>query len=75
MTGLETYDDPDHWWTADNQSAFKKNGMRPKEVACVVSFPGRQNELADIYAKSQGKVRSLVTKHYLREPWSEERDK
>jgi hypothetical protein len=74
VTGLETYDDPDHWWTTDNQSAFKKNGMRPKEVACVVSFPGRQNEVADIYAKSQGKVRSLITKHYLREPWSKEKD-
>jgi hypothetical protein len=76
VTGLETSNDPDEWWRKDeNKNAFKKNGMRPKDVACVVSFPGRQNELAEIYAKSQAKVRSLITKNYLHEPWSEEKAK
>jgi hypothetical protein len=76
VTGLETFNDPDEWWRKDeNKNAFKKNGMRPKDVACVVSFPGRQNELAEIYAKSIAKVRSLITKNYLHEPWSEEKAK
>jgi hypothetical protein len=76
MTGLETYDNPDDWWrTGDNQTAFEKNGMRPKAVGCVVSYQGRQNEYEDIYAKSQAKVRNLIMGNYLREPWSEEKDK
>jgi len=76
VTGLETYGDPDDWWrTDDNRNAFKKNGMTPKDVGCVVSYQGRQNEYAEIYAKSQAKVRGLIAGNYLREPWSEEKDK
>jgi len=76
VTGLETYGDPDDWWrTEDNRNAFVKTGMRPKDVGCVVSYQGRQNEYAEIYAKSQAKVRNLILDNYLREPWSKEKDK
>jgi hypothetical protein len=76
VTGLETYEDPDEWWrTEENRNAFKKNGMRAKDVGCIVSLRGRRNEFADIYAKSQDKVRTLIMENHLRRPWSEEKDK
>jgi len=76
VTGLEYYENPDDWWmTKENQVAFKRNGINPKAVGCVVSYPGKQNELADIYHKSQETLRDLITKHHLRKPWSEEKDK
>ena len=76
VTGLETYGDPDEWWkTEDNRDAFKKNEMKPKDLACVVSYRGRQNEFSELYVKSQAKVRRLIMENYLREPWSEEKDR
>jgi len=76
VTGLETCDDPDDWWKdKDNRKVLSKNQMKPKDIGCVVSFPGRQNEYVDLYAKSQTKLRDLITQHYLRKPWSEEKKK
>jgi len=75
VTGLEGHGDLDDWWrTAGNQNAFKRNKMTPNDVGCVVSHRGMQNEYAEVYAKSGAKVRDLIIKNYLREPWSEEKD-
>ena len=76
VTGLETYDDPDDWWKDEvNQDVFRKNGIIPRAVGCVVSFPGRRNEHAHIYAKSQTRLRDLITRNSLRKPWREEKEK
>jgi len=76
VTGLETYNNPDDWLKdKDNQNVFRRNKMSPKAVGCVVSFPGRRNELEDVYAASQTKLRSLITEIHLRKPWSEDKDK
>jgi len=69
VTGLETYGNPDDW-KSEGMSVLQKNGMTPKAVGCVVSY----QEKRDVYAQSQVKVRNLIIKHYLREPWSEEKD-
>jgi small GTP-binding protein len=76
VTGLENYDDPDDWGRdRGNRNALKRNGMNPRDIACVVSFAGRQNEYGRIYGDSQAKLRKLIIAHYRREPWSEEKDK
>ena len=76
VTGLEIFDDPDDWWKDDdNRRVLKKNQIRPRAVGCVVSYLGRQNEFADLYAASEAKLRHLIMRHYLRKPWSEEKEK
>jgi len=75
VTGLETYDDPDDWKREGNLDVLQRNRMRPRAVGCVVSFPGRQNEFADIYAKSQSRLRDLIMKNCLQKPWCQEKDK
>jgi small GTP-binding protein len=76
VTGLETYDDPDDWWRDKaNQKVFKKNGMVPNDVACVVSFAGNRKEHARVYDDSQKKVRKLIMEYCRRDPWSQEKDK
>jgi len=73
VTGLDSYKDPEDFMKEKgNSGVFKKNGMEPKDVGCVVSI--RENH-ADIYAKSQVKVRALITEHCLQKPWSEEKEK
>jgi len=75
VTGLETYDNPDDWKREGNLDVLKRNRMTPKAVGCVVSFRGRQEEFADIYAKSQSRLRKLIMKYYLQKPWCEEKEK
>ena len=76
VTGLETYNNPDDWLKdKKNQNVFRRNGMNPRAVGCVVSFPGRRNELEDVYAVSQIKLRNLITEIHLRKPWCEEKNK
>ena len=76
VTGLETYDDPDDWWKdKTRRDLFRKNGITPKAIGCVVSFPGRRNEYAHKYAKSQTRLQDLIVRNYLHRPWSEEKDK
>jgi len=73
VTGLDSCGDLEVFMREkDNSGAFKKNGMEPKGVGCVVSI--RENH-ADIYAKSQVKVRALITEHCLQKSWSEEKEK
>jgi len=75
VTGLENREDPDSWWREKgNRSALSRNGMHPKNVACVVSFAGRQNEHEHVYAASQVKLRNMIMKTCRREPWSEEKE-
>ena len=75
VTGLENYNDPDDWGRDEvNRNALYKNGMHPKDVVCVVSFAGRQNEHEHVYAASQVKLRNVVMKACRQEPWSEEKD-
>jgi GTP-binding protein EngB required for normal cell division len=76
VTGLENRDDPDDWGRdRRNRDALKRNGMNPRDIACVVSFAGRQKEHERVYVDSQAKLRNLITAHYRREPWGEEKDK
>ena len=76
VTGLETCEDPDEWWRdEENRNVLAKNHMKPKAVGCVVSFPGRRDEYAEIYVKSQGKLRDLIIRNHLRRPWCEEKNK
>ena len=76
VTGLETYEDPDDLLKDENSSdVFKRNRMEPKDVGCIVSIRGKQNQYAETYAKSQLKVRTLITKHCLQKSWNEEKDK
>jgi len=75
VTGLETYEDPDDWKREGNLDVLKRNRMTPKAVGCVVSFRGRQKEFADIYEKSQSRLRNLIMKYYLQKPWCEEKEK
>jgi len=75
VTGLETYNDPDDWKREGNLDVLQRNRMRPKAVGCVVSFRGRQEEFADIYEKSQSRLRDLIMKNYLQKPWCEEKEK
>jgi len=74
VTGLETYSHPDDWKSKENLGVLQRNGMKPKEVGCIVSFPGRQGEFADIYGESQTSLRALIAKYHLRKPWCEEKD-
>ena len=75
VTGLETYDDPDDWKRQGNLDVLHRNGMRPKDVGCLVSFRGRRDEFAEIYAKSQTTLRDLIVKNCLEEPWCKEKEK
>jgi GTPase SAR1 family protein len=76
VTGLETYNNPDDWLKdRNNLNVFRRNSMNPRAVGCVVSFPGRRNELEDVYAASQIKLRNLITEIHLRKPWCEEKNK
>ena len=74
VTGLETYGDPDDWKREGNADVLQRNGMKPKAIGCIVSFRGRRNEFADIYAKSQSSLRDLITKNCRRKPWCEEKE-
>ena len=76
VTGLEEEDDPDEWWRREeNKDLFRRHQMNPKAVVCVVSFRGKRNEHAEIYIKSQEKLRRLIKTMCLRRPWQEEKDK
>jgi len=55
--------------------AFKKYSMLPKEVAGLVSIPGKNNEYEEKYKRSQQRLRGLIVKYHREKPWSEEKDK
>lgn len=75
VTGLEDEDDPDDWWrNKENRATFGRYQMKPRAVACVVSFHGKRNEYKIKYDESQPKLQSLIEKHYLREPWCKDKD-
>ena len=78
VTELEHCGDLEDWWrdnSKEHRNVLAKNHMKPRAVGCVVSFPGRRNEYAEIYAKSQGKLRDLIIQNHLRKPWCEEKNK
>jgi len=76
VTGLENYEDPGQFLRdGGNLNVFKELGMEPKDIGCVVSFKGSRNEFAEMYNKSQIKVRTLVTKHCLQKSWREDKDR
>ena len=75
MTGLEGRKDPDEWWkTPGNKEAFRRHQINPRAVGCVVSVRGIHDEYQELYAKSRSKLHDLVQEHYLRRPWTEEKD-
>jgi len=54
---------------------FKKYSMFPKEVACLVSIWGKNNEHEEKYKRSQQRLRGLIVKYHRGKPWNEEKDK
>jgi hypothetical protein len=40
--------------------------MHPRDLACVVSFPGNHNQHKELYEQSQRKLRTLITGSYRR---------
>jgi len=75
VTGLDQEDDPDDWWRRiDNKEIFRKHHIEPQAIACIVSSRGKRNEYADVYSKSQDKLRRLIKDHRLPQPWREEKD-
>ena len=75
VTGLEEEEEPDDWWRREeNKELFRRHRMNPLAVVCVVSFRGKREEHADIYTKSQIKLRKVIQRN-LRRPWREEKDK
>jgi len=75
VTGLEDEDDPDDWWrNKENRTTFRRYQMKPKDVACVVSFHGKRNEYRVKHDESRAKLQSLIEKYYLREPWCKEKE-
>jgi len=71
VTGLEEEDDPDDWWKREeNRKVFRKYRLNPLAVGCIVSFLGKRNEHADVYAKSQAKVRRLIKVNHRQQPWN-----
>ena len=48
VTGLEGREDPDDWWREDHRKAFRKNKIDPRDVCCVVSFPGRSGGIYQV---------------------------
>ena len=78
VTGLDEREDPDEWQREENNKnlkAFGNNKMNPRAVCCVVSLLGKNNEHAEVYTKSQGKLRDLIRTHHRQAPWSKEKDK
>jgi hypothetical protein len=75
MTGLEGRRDPAEWWGRENRETFRRHQITPRAVGCVVSFRGIDNEYQAIYEKSQVRVHELSQEHYMRRPWSEDKDK
>jgi len=75
VTGLEGRKDPDEWWRIpDNKETFRRHQINPRAVGCVVSVRGIYNEYQEVFEKSQTKLHDLIQEHYLRRPWSEEKD-
>ena len=76
VTGLEEEGDyPDDWWLREeNKNLFRMYQMNPKAVVCVASIRGKWNEYADIYIKSQDKLRRVIKDECLQRPWEEEKD-
>jgi len=74
VTGLDQEDDPDDWWRRkDNQETFRKHHIEPRAIGCIVSSRGQRNEYADVYAKSQDKLRRLIKDNHRPQPWREEK--
>jgi len=75
VTGMEGRRNPDDWWRhKENKETFRKHQITPRAVGCVVSFRGLDEEYQVVYERSQTKVRDLIQEHYLRRPWSEEKE-
>ena len=56
------------------KEAFEAYGMKPKEVTLIISSRGKQNEYADLYQRSQAKLRTLVKGYHRVKPWSMGKD-
>jgi len=54
--------------------SLKKYSMDPKAVACVVSIWGRNNEYEEGYKLSQQRLRNLIMRCCMQEPWSKDKD-
>lgn len=64
-TGLELEENLDKG-RDEMMKVLKAHRMHPKDLACVVSFPGNHNQHRELYEQSQRKLRTLIAGSYSR---------
>jgi hypothetical protein len=71
VTGLENEDSVDVWWE-ENGSAFMRHGMRFEGHVCGTATRGKKNHFETEYQETLTKLRRLIKKAPLAEPWKME---
>jgi GTPase Era involved in 16S rRNA processing len=71
VTGLENEESMDTWWD-ENQSAFTEHGMHFSGHVCGTATKGKDNRFAAEYEETLAKLRRLIERMPLAEPWKME---